>query len=75
MGSEMCIRDRSLLGVKGETLMIGVVVASLPVAGNVFVIAQQYETMVRRISSVVLISTIIAVMTTAYALNWANVGT
>ena len=64
----------SLLGVTGETLMIGVVVASLPVAGNVFVIAQQYETMVRRISSVVLISTIIAVMTTAYALNWANVG-
>ena len=64
----------SLLGVRGDTLLIGVVVASLPVAGNVFVIAQQYETMVRRISSVVLISTIIAVMTTAYALNWANVG-
>ena len=61
-------------GVKGETLMIGVVVASLPVAGNVFVIAQQYETMVRRISSVILISTIIAIVTTAYALNWANIG-
>jgi len=62
----------TIFGVSGQNLALGVVIASLPVAGNVFVIAQQYNTMVRRISSVVLISTIVAIITTAYSLNWAN---
>lgn len=62
----------SLLSVDSKSIAIGVVLASLPVAGNVFVIAQRYDVMVRRISSAILISTITAVATTAYALTWAN---
>lgn len=62
----------SLLSVDGRSIAIGVVLASLPVAGNVFVIAQQYDVMMRRISSAILISTITAITTTAYALTWAN---
>ncbi|MEP2943780.1 MAG: AEC family transporter [Hyphomicrobiales bacterium] len=63
----------TFLEVDGKSIAIGVVLASLPVAGNVFVIAQQYDVMVRRASSAILISTIAAIATTAYALSWANV--
>jgi predicted permease len=43
--------------------------ATMPVAATVFVLAQQYETYIRRCSTAVLISTIISVGTVTYALT------
>lgn len=64
-----------LIGFRGEILAIAVTLAALPVAGNVFVIAQQYNVMVRRISSAVLISTVGAIVTIAYVLDHAGITT
>jgi len=63
----------TLAGVPSTALAIGVVVASMPIAGNVFVIAQAYDVLPRRSSAAILISTILAVFTVAAALAWANV--
>lgn len=62
-----------LFGVEGEILAIGLVLAAIPIAGNVFVIAQQYDSMVRRCSSAILVSTALAIVTIAIVLNWAGV--
>lgn len=43
--------------------------ATMPVAATVFVLAQQYETYIRRCSTAVLISTLISVGTVSYALT------
>ncbi|MCR9256327.1 MAG: AEC family transporter [Alphaproteobacteria bacterium] len=51
------------LGVTGLALQAGVVLAALPAAGNVFVIAEQYGVRVRRASAVVFLSTALAVVT------------
>ncbi len=64
----------SALGVTGETLAIGVVLAAMPIAGNVFVIAEAYATMVKRLSAAILISTVIAVVTVAVALQIMGFG-
>ncbi len=58
------------LGVDGLFLTVGVVLAAMPIAGNVFVIAQAYDIMVRRLSAAILISTMLAVVTVAFALQW-----
>lgn len=60
------------LGVRGDFLAIGVVLAAMPIAGNVFVIAEAYNIMVRRVSSAILISTLLAVVTVALALGWTG---
>ena len=44
----------------------------MPVAGNVFVIAQQYGVAPRRSSAAILVSTIVALVTVALALAWAQ---
>lgn len=54
------------------TVAIGTVVAAMPVAGNVFVIAQQYGVAPRRSSAAILVSTVVAVVTVALALAWAQ---
>ncbi len=59
-------------GLPPVTVALGTVVAAMPVAGNVFVIAQQYGVAPRRTSAAVLISTIVAVVTVALALTWAQ---
>ena len=57
-------------GVEGLFLQIGVVIAAMPIAGNVFVIAQNYGLMVRRLSAAILISTVAAVVTVALTLQF-----
>ncbi|MEM7288901.1 MAG: AEC family transporter [Pseudomonadota bacterium] len=61
------------LGVSGLSLALVVVVAAMPVAGNVFVIAEHYGVMVKRGSTAVLVSTILATLTVAYVLGQALV--
>ena len=47
---------------------IAVVIAAMPVAGNVFVIAERYGVLVRRTSAAILVSTAIAVATVSVTL-------
>ena len=46
--------------------------AAMPIAGNVFVIAESYGTTVQRLSAAIVVSTIIAVVTVALALEWTG---
>lgn len=62
----------TLVGVSQDIRAIGVVVAAMPIAGNVFVIAQAYDTLPRRASAAVLLSTVFAVVTVAIAIGWAG---
>ncbi|MFZ5556144.1 MAG: AEC family transporter [Pseudomonadota bacterium] len=60
------------LGVDPGPAAVGLVLASLPVAGNVFVIAERYGTRARRASTAVVLSTIIAVGTVTIAIEFAG---
>ena len=46
--------------------------ASLPVAGNVFMLAQHYEVAPKRVSSAILISTTAAIVTVSLVIGWVN---
>ncbi len=46
--------------------------ASLPVAGNVFMLAQHYGVAPRRVSSSILISTMVAIVTVSLVIGWVN---
>jgi malonate transporter and related proteins len=48
---------------------VAVLGASLPIAANVFIIAKQYDTYVERVSSAVLVSTVISVITVSALLT------
>ncbi len=48
------------------------VIAAMPVAGNVFVIASQYGVLVRRSSAAILVSTLVSVATVSAVLAWAT---
>ena len=60
-----------LLGVPLPVAAIAVSIAAMPVAGNVFVIAERYGVLVRDMSAAVLVSTIICVVTVSIVLAWA----
>ena len=60
-----------LAGVPAGPAAIAVFIAAMPVAGNVFVIAERYGALVRPISTAVLISTVISVATVSAFLAWA----
>ncbi|MEL6288134.1 MAG: AEC family transporter [Pseudomonadota bacterium] len=61
-----------VFGVRAEWLAVGIVFAALPIAGNSFVLAEQYSVAVRRTSSAILISTALGVVTVAVALGAAG---
>lgn len=44
--------------------------AALPVAGNIFIIAQHYKVAPQRVSAAILVSTTISVVTVAAAIAW-----
>lgn len=52
-----------LLGLPASIVTIGTIIAAMPVAQNVYVLAEHYGVMVRRSSAAILLSTIIAVFT------------
>ncbi|MEM8877072.1 MAG: AEC family transporter [Pseudomonadota bacterium] len=60
-----------LLGVPIPATAIAVSIAAMPVAGNVFVIAERYGVLVRDMSAAVLISTVVCVATVSMMLAWA----
>ncbi|MDX1605363.1 MAG: AEC family transporter [Candidatus Competibacterales bacterium] len=59
-----------VLGLDGIPLQAALLVASLPVAANVFVIAQEYETAPKLASDAVLISTVVAVFSVSALTYW-----
>ena len=60
------------LEVDAFTRGAATVMAAMPIAGNVFVIAESYGTTVQRLSAAIVVSTIIAVVTVALALEWTG---
>lgn len=60
-----------IAGVPAGVAAIAIFIAAMPVAGNVFVIAERYGALVRPISTAVLISTLISVVTVSAVLGWA----
>lgn len=59
-----------LFEVPAYTAAVVIAAAALPVAGNVFIIAQSYGVAPRRVSSAILISTSAAVITVAAVIGW-----
>lgn len=62
----------TVFGLPAEKIAIGTVIAAMPIAGNVFVIAEQYGVGQRRSSAAILVSTAAAVATVAGAVAWAK---
>ncbi|MFN0262526.1 AEC family transporter [Tepidamorphus sp. 3E244] len=60
-----------LLGAPQGAAAITVLIAAMPVAGNVFVIAERYGVFVRPVSAAVLISTVLSVASVSAVLAWA----
>jgi hypothetical protein len=54
--------------------MTAVLLASLPTATNVFIIAQQYDAWVQRASASILVSTIVSVLTVSVLLYFVGTG-
>ena len=57
----MCIRDR--FDVEPYAAGVMIAAAALPVAGNVFILAQHYGVAPQRVSTSILISTAVSVLT------------
>lgn len=52
-----------LLGVSGYAAGVMIAAAALPVAGNVFILAQHYRVAPQRVSTAILLSTAASVLT------------
>ncbi|QGZ33165.1 AEC family transporter [Stappia indica] len=61
-----------LLGLDAANTAVLVVVASLPIAGNVFVVAERYGIFLQQLSAAILLSTTAGVITVSLALTWAG---
>lgn len=57
------------LGVTGIERVIGTLIAAMPVAGNVFVIAEMYGVLMRRSSALLLISAVLAILAVAFTMK------
>lgn len=57
------------LGVTGIERVIGTLIAAMPVAGNVFVIAEMYGVLMRRSSALLLISAVLAILAVAVTMK------
>ncbi|MEI4233848.1 AEC family transporter [Roseovarius sp. D22-M7] len=61
-----------LFDVPPYAAAVMIAAASLPVAGNVFMLAQHYEVAPKRVSSSILISTVAAIVTVSLVIGWVN---
>ncbi len=61
-----------LFPVEPYAAAVMIATASLPVAGNVYILAQHYGVAPQRVSASILISTAIAVLTVSAVIGWAN---
>ncbi|MEM7074481.1 MAG: AEC family transporter [Pseudomonadota bacterium] len=61
-----------LFQVEPYTAAVMIAAAALPVAGNVYILAEHYGVAPHRVSSAILISTAAAVLTVSLVIGWAN---
>jgi predicted permease len=61
-----------LFDVPPYAAAVMIAAASLPVAGNVFMLAQHYGVAPKRVSSSILISTMVAIVTVSLVIGWVN---
>jgi hypothetical protein len=61
-----------LLGLDAARTGLLVAIAAMPIAGNVFVIAERYGVFVQRLSTAILVSTALGIATVSLALVWAG---
>ncbi len=61
-----------LFSVEPYAAAVMIAAASLPVAGNVYILAQHYGVAPQRVSASILISTALAVVTVSLVIGWAN---
>jgi predicted permease len=54
------------------TARIAIICAAMPVAGNIFMLAQHYGVAPQRVSAAILVSTIISICTLSAAIAWAQ---
>ena len=52
------------------TVMIAA--ASLPVAGNIFMVAQHYNIAPKRASAAIFLSTVLSILTVSFTIAWVN---
>ncbi len=61
-----------LFGVEPQVAGVLIAAAALPVAGNVFILAQHYNTGVARVSATILVSTLVSILTIPLVVAWVN---
>lgn len=61
-----------LFGVEPQVAGVLIAAAALPVAGNVFILAQHYNTGVTRVSATILVSTLISIATVPVVIAWVT---
>ncbi|MFB9149010.1 AEC family transporter [Roseovarius ramblicola] len=61
-----------VFGLPGFPAAVAIAAAALPVAGNVFIIAQSYGVAPRRVSSAIFISTAAAVVSVSAVIGWTG---
>ena len=63
-----------LFGIGGYTVGVMIAAAALPVAGNVFILAQHYQVAPQRVSTAILLSTAASVITVTAAIALISLG-
>ncbi|WP_065334367.1 AEC family transporter [Tritonibacter mobilis] len=61
-----------LMPVTPFSAAVAISAASLPVAGNVYMLAQHYGVAPQRASAAILISTVVSIVTVPFVIAWAN---
>jgi len=61
-----------LFGVEPQVAGVLIAAAALPVAGNVFILAQHYNTGVARVSATILVSTLVSIATVPVVIAWVT---
>jgi malonate transporter len=62
-----------LFSVEPFSAMVLIAAASLPVAGNVYMLAQHYGVAPQRVSAAILVSTIISILTISLVIAWVTI--
>ena len=62
-----------LFSVEPFSAMVLIAAASLPVAGNVYMLAQHYGVAPQRVSAAILVSTIISILTVSLVIAWVTI--
>ena len=60
-----------IFGVEREAALVMIAAAALPVAGNIFILAQHYQVAPQRVSAAILISHAAAIVTIPLAIAWS----